>query len=233
MQKILTYIKQAKGIGALWIFGLAVFAALYSALGAYQILPRIVPHIQNFADTFLPLKIENGAIVLPQNTVIEKTYHLNGDPIVVKLDTTQDLLDSAQSQPGIYLTRSYLYSVTDQRVQRQNLPTQLSIEKQDYTPFLNQICKHIIWLIVLIGPFFNFICFMLAVLFYAWFTSLACALNKTLIPFKVKMRLNTCLFIAVYVFSMFCSLLGINLSMFSFFLIMMALQIIYVKKVAA
>ena len=233
MQKILNYIKNGKGIGTLWILCLALIVAFYSAYTASQLLPPTIPHIQNFADTFLPLKIENGKVIVPENTVIEKTYHLNDEPIVIKLDTTQDMLDGNQPKTGLYLTRSYLYSVSDARVQRQALPTQLNLEKQNYAPLLQTLFRHIVWLIAVIGPVFNFICFMLAVLFYAWLSSLACALNKTALPFKLKMRLNTCLFIAVYIFSTLCDSLSLHISLLSFFLIMLALQIVCVKKVSA
>jgi len=233
MQKILDYIKNGKGVGARFILVLAIFVALYSAYGFSDVLPKIVPHVQSFTDTFFPIKIENGKVIAPQNTVIEKTYHINGEPIVIKLDTTQDLLDNNQQPVGIYLTRSYLYSVSDQKVERQNLPQEIDLKKQDYVPVLQALAKHIVWAVALIGPFFNFICFMLAVLFYAWLTSLACALNKLTLPFKTKMRLNTCLFVSVYIFSTLVGIIGWNLSLFSFFLIMLALQIVYVKKVGA
>lgn len=229
MQKIFNYIKNAKGVGALWIFVLAILVAFSSAYSAKKLLPLAVPHVQTFADTFFPLKIQNGKVVTPENAIISKTYHVGGEPLTITLNTTKDLLDESDKQTGLYLTRSYLYSVTEGRVQRQALTANANFEKQDYVPLLNNLIKYIVRGIYLIGPFFNFICFMIAIVFYAILTGFACALNRVALSFKEKMRLNTVLFITVYILSTLCYFVGFYLSTLSFFLIMLALQIICVK----
>ena len=229
MQKIFQYIKNAKGVGAIWIFVLAALVAFSSAYSAKTLLPRGVPYVQEFADTFFPIKIQNGKIVDPQNTIISKTYQVGGQPLNITLDTTTDFLPESAQKTGLYFTRSYIYSIADSKIQRQPFTTNLNLEKRDYTPFLNGLIKYIVRIIVFVGPFFNFVCFMIAVVFYALLTGFACALNKVMLSFKAKMRLNAVLFIGVYLFSTICYFVGIYFSTLSFFLMMLALQIIFAK----
>ena len=231
MHKIFRYIKNGQGIGALWILLFSALVAFSAAYSAQTLLPIAVPHIQLFADTFFPLRVQNSKVIVPQNTIISKTYHVNGEPLTITLNTTKDLLDETDKQTGLYLTRSYLYSITDNQIQRQELTADFNLEKRDYVPLLNNLIKYIVRGIVLIGPFFNFIFFMVAVVFYAFLTGFACALNKVTLPFKGKMRLNTVLFIGVYIISTLLGYVGFYLSTLSFFLIMLALQIIVVKTV--
>lgn len=233
MQKIADYIKNAKGIGAFWIFLLAMFVALSSAHRARLFLPAAVPHVQEFADTFFPIKIQNGRIVTPENTVISKTYHINKEPLVITLDTTRDILDVQNPATGLYFTRLYMYSIVENKIQRQPFTADLNLKKQDYVPLLNNLIRFIVRLILFVGPFFNFACFMIAIVFYAFLTGFSCFLNKAVLSFKQKMRLNSVLFIGVYVLSTLFYCFGIYVSTLSFFLMMVALQLIFVKKVSA
>lgn len=232
MQKISNYIRNAKGIGALWIFLLAMFVALSSAHRARLFLPRAVPYVQNFADTFFPIKIQNGRIVAPENTIISKTYHVNKEPLVITLDTTRDLLDVQNPKTGLYFTRLYMYSIIDDKIQRQPYTADIELKKQNYMPLLNNLIRFIVRLILFVGPFFDFACFMVAIVFYAFLTGFSCFLNKAVLTFKQKMRLNSVLFIGVYVLSTLFYCVGIYVSTLSFFLMMVALQLIFVKKVS-
>lgn len=231
MQKILNYVRNAKGIGALWIFLLAILVAFSSAQRAKLFLPRAVPHIQAFADTFFPIKIQNGKMVIPENTIISKTYHVGDDPLIITLDTTKDILTDNNPKTGLYFTRSYLYSVTEDKIQRQAYNADINLAKRDYVPLLNNLIKIIVRIILFVGPFFNFLCFLLAVVFYAFLTGFSCALNKVRMAFKQKMRLNTVLFIGVYILSTLFYCVGIYVSPLSFFLMVLALQLISVKTV--
>jgi len=231
MKTIFNYVKNSKGIGAFWIFILALIVAFSSAYSAKKLLPIGIPYFQEFADTFFPISIRNGRVVYPENTIISKIYHVDGRPLVLTLNTTKDFLDEGDHTTGLYLTRSYLYSVTDDKIQRQKLKTDVDLVRQDYTPLLNNLIKYIVRGIFIVGPFLNFLFFLLAVVFYAYVTGFACLISKVSMAFKEKMRLNTVLFIGVYFVSSLCYYVGFNLSILSFFLIMLALQLILVKRV--
>ncbi|MBR6409734.1 MAG: DUF1189 family protein [Alphaproteobacteria bacterium] len=228
MQKLITYIKQGKGIGALWLLIFGALVAFYSAYSVHKNLPELVPYAQKLADDILPIKIENSKLVIPQEPKT-LTYTIGKDSVIVEIDPTKDLLQEVE-KPGFYLTRSYFYSINDREVRRQNLIKELDLPKKDYTPWMYSFIKGLTWFIVLVGPLFNFACFLIAVLFYAFCTGLSCVLNKTPLQFKTKMRLNTILFISVYVLSTLARIIGLNLSLLGFFLIMIALQLICVKR---
>ena len=227
MQKLINYISKGKGIGALWLLLFGALIAFYSAHTMHRFLPTMVPYVQKLADDILPIKIENSKLVIPQEPKTI-TYTIGQESFVVEIDPTKDLLQEIE-KPGVYLTRSYLYTISNKEARRQILAKNLNLPKQDYTSLMYGLIKWIVWGTVLIGPFFNFVCFLIVVLFYAACTGLACALNKTPLNFSSKMRLNTVLFIGVYILSTLIRFIGLRLSLLTFFLIMIALQIICVK----
>ena len=55
MQKLITYIKQGKGIGALWLLIFGALVAFYSAYSVHKNLPELVPYAQKLADDILPI----------------------------------------------------------------------------------------------------------------------------------------------------------------------------------
>jgi len=233
MKKIVDYIKKGNGVGTLWIFIFSTIIAIHSAFFVNKYLPQAIPAIQQFADEILPIKIENGKLVVPENTIKIYTREYAGQPFSIVLDTTKDMIDQADYKSGIYVTRSYIYSINDREVRRQNLIQNVDLPKKDYTQGMHNFVRWLVCGIVLIAPFFNFICFFISVCFYAFCSSFACILNRAQLNFKTKMRLNTVLFIGVYLLSMLIGSLGIKLSLMSFFLLMIALQIVTIKKVEA
>ena len=231
MQKIISYIKNGKGIGALWLLIFGAFKAFYLAYNVNRFLPDLIPYVQNLADEFLPIKIENGKVIEPIETIKTHDYQVGKDHIVLKLDTTKDILDEEDLAQGIYLTRSYFYTINGQEIRRQTLKGDINLEKRDYVPFLQTLVKWIVWGVLIIGPFLYFTCFLIAVLFYAFCTGLSCVLNKTELDFKKKMRLNTVLFIGLYIVTFALESVGLNISTLAFFLAMIALELVTVKKI--
>lgn len=231
MNKIVDYIVSGKGIGTLFIFLFALTVALVSSFNLKQALIPVIPHVQQAADELLPIKIENHQVVSPQNII--KTYRIENEnqPFVLVLDTTRDMLDNTSTENGFYLTRSYFYSVVDGQVRRQTLGEQFDLKKQDYTPMMEKFVKWICVSVAFIGPFLNFIFFLIAIAFYALCSSLALKLNKKSADFPFKMRLNTVLFIGVYLFSTFLNYMNVPFSMLTFFLCMIALQVITLKYI--
>ncbi len=231
MQKITDYIIKGKGIGALWLLLLGTLLAFLSAYDIHHTLPSAVPHIQQFADEFFPIEVENGKVVSPQDAVITHTYDFHGIPFTITLDTTKEVLEEG-AKPGLYLTKSYLYSVSEGEVRRQNL-ADIKLEKKDYTPLLYRLIRIVVWTTILVAPFLNFLCFLIAVAFYALISGLSCSLCRKEMTFKSKMRFNTLLFIGVYVLTYLLYFVGIHISTIAFFLIMIALQLIFIKKLPA
>ena len=232
MKKILNYIANGKGTGALWLFLFSLIMTVYAVTTLNNILPQGIPYVQKFADDILPLKVENQKLVVPENTIMQHIYNFGDEEYRVVVDSTKDLLVEEEYKPGVYLTRSYIYTIKENDVRRQAWKTDFNLPKQDYTPMLQTFVKWVIGFASIIGPFVYFLCFFVAVLFYAFCSGFSCALNKTELDFKTKMRLNVLLFIAVYILSTLCSHINIDFSMLGFFLLMIASQILSVKKVA-
>ena len=197
MNKIKNYVLQGRGIGAIWLFAFALLLSLWVAHKLNVILPQSVPYIQQLADDALPIKIKNGHVVEPQNEVKLLSYTVLGAPFTVGIDTTKDVLEEGKHAPGLYLTKSYLYTVSDKEIRRQDLVADLDLPKQDYTPAFNKVIRWIVGSVAVLGPVLAFFYFLIGVLLYAFCTGLACFLNKNELTFKAKMRLNTVLFIGV------------------------------------
>ncbi|MBP5615540.1 MAG: DUF1189 family protein [Alphaproteobacteria bacterium] len=233
MQKIAWYIKNGRGSGALVVLIFSAFVAFYSAFNVKTILPKAVPYVQQAVDEFCPIRVQNGKVVVPEETIKTHAYQLGDEKIWLILDTTKDFLEQEDVRNGITITRSYIYTINKDDIRRQSLKGNFVLEKQDYTPVLNKLIDWLALSVAIIGPFLNFAIFILLVLFYAFCTGFACTLNKTELLFKTKMRLNTVLFISVYLLSSVLSFAGVKISMLAFFLLMIALQIICVKKISA
>ena len=193
MKKMMNYLKNSNATGALLLLIFAALVAFHSAYSLNKILPKGVPYVQQFADEILPIKIENGKLVEPQNTVKVYKHEFAGQPFSIVVDTTRDMLEEQQMENGIYLTRSYLYGINGKEIRRQTLTGNVNLPKQDYTPVMKMLINWLVWGVVLIAPFFNFACFLVAVLFYVFCTGFACVLNRVTLDFKTKMRLNTVL----------------------------------------
>ncbi len=233
MNKILNYVQKGKGIGALWLFVFALLFSFWTAYNVGKILPQVTPYIQKIADDILPIKIENGVVVEPENTVKAFSYDIAGEPFSVVIDTTTNMLEEGERPTGFYLTKSYFYTVSDKQIRRQNLTNSIELPKQDYMPLMQKGINWTVGVLAVLGPVLMFIYFLIGVLFYAFCTGLACVLNKKDLTFKSKMRLNTVLFIGVYFIFMLFGFFGLNLSTLAFFCVMLVLQIVSVKYLKA
>ena len=235
MNKIFNYVNQGRGIGAFPIFVLAFMATMYFCINAKFVLTDSIPHIQQAADEILPIVIENGKITTPQNTI--KEINLLGKNASVSfpfvLDTTQDNLRTDTLKDGVYLTRSYLYTVGNNEIRTTKLTDSLVLPRQDYTATMQ---KGIIWFVMtssVVGTLILFIVYYVLVVFYAVCSNLTAGIAKKRLSFDLKLRLNGILFTIVYIFSFVVGKLGLNLNLFAFFIIMIGLQIYTIKKIPA
>ena len=233
MNKMLSYIKNGRGIGALWLLAFALLFSFWSAYHFNKFLPTAIPYIQQTADELLPIKIEKSQVVEPQNTIKSYTYTVANEPFVITIDTTKDVLEEGDHPTGLYLTKSYFYAVNDKEIRRQKLAENLELPKQDYRPMMKKVINWTVSTLAILGPLVMFVYCLIGVLFYAFCSGLACVLNKTELSFKAKMRLNSLLFIAVYFIFTLIAYLGLNLSTLAFFCVMIALQIVTVKQLKA
>ena len=232
MSKILNYIANGKGTGAIWLLLMAFVYTLYLSLMARGFMFDSVPYVQHVADELLPVSVKDGKIVSPENTVRELT--LTGDTAQdtysFVLDTTQDTLDTTKLTNGVYFSRLYAYTVNDNQVKTTKLSSSFDLPKQDYKPILNAAVKWIVMGIAAVGILVFFLMYFILAIFYAYCAALATKLNKTSLSFDTRMRLSSVVLIAVYALSFVLTLLGLHINVFLFFVIMLLTQFAVVNK---
>ena len=154
MKKIISYIAQGQGIGLKYLALLALILGILGGIGTKVIATDGIPLAQQVADQLLPIKVENGQIVEPQETY--KVVHLrfggdeNAYPIPIVLDTTSDMLDINLLDQGAYITRSYLYMINEHEARTYKLDGDFELIQKDYTP---EFTSFINWTAFLVGVF--------------------------------------------------------------------------------
>lgn len=231
MNKIANYIVSGKGIGALVLLAFAFIAALYFSIWSKVILSDSIPHMQQIADEVLPITVENGKVVIPENTIkeIDLLGSENDVPFPFVIDTTRDTIETQNLTPGLYLSRSYFYSVSGNKTETYKLKNNFSLPRKDYTPLFQSSIKWLVVFMAIAGTGGFFLLFFILTLFYAFCANLAALIDKKKLSFEVRMRLSTVIFITVYLFSTILGRAGLNLNMAAFFLIVVILQVIAVK----
>ncbi len=235
MNKLSNYISKGRGIGAFLLLALAFVISMYFSITAKMVLTDSIPYIQTIADRMLPLKIENGQVTDPANTIREFDIPIDEegkDHYLMVIDTTSDALDTSKLTSGIYLSRSYLYAVNAQtkEVRSLKLNGNFELPQKDYTLQMQSGIKWAVLLIAAVLTLGLFIGFLLLNLLFAFCAGLAAAITRKNVSFDTRMRLSSVLFCGVYLLSVLLSWAGIDLNRIAFFLIMLVLQIISLKK---
>lgn len=230
MEKLKNYILNGKGIGAIVLLCTALIFSSYYTWVITKGAQFSVPYVQQIIWDAAPISIVDGTVVVPENTIKEINLFGEGDeafPFVI--DTTTDTLDASKLPMGLYLTRSYFYSVQDDGAKSRRLSGAFELPKDDYTDYLYKSIKWVGLASFIIGFIFFFVKYLLLVLFYSFVAFLAEVLNKTTLDFDVKMRLNSVLLSGVLFLSLVAGFLGIYVNVFMFAGIMVVLQILLIK----
>ena len=234
MNKIINYISNGKGIGAIIILLISTLFSLYISLVARTAVTNSIPYIQMIADEILPIDMVNGNIRVPGNT--KKVYPIYSDDKLgdysFTIDTTTDTIDTTNTASGLYLTRSYFYSIdhNNGEIKTTKLKGDLSLAKKNYTEVLKNNVKWLVIAIFIISLIAYFISYLLLNIFYAYCASIAEKLSKQNLNFDKKMRLSAVALSAVTLFSFVLSFANINLSWIVFIVLVICLQIILAKK---
>jgi hypothetical protein len=96
MKKIVTYIKQGKGTGLLFLLAGAVIMTLFFIIPAKEMVKDIEPKIMLVAKDFLPITIENKKITTPTDTykkLDNGNYMLVGEPLKHSLNDGETDVD--------------------------------------------------------------------------------------------------------------------------------------------
>lgn len=101
-----------KWVGAILLVIYSLFGSLYMTRGLNDIIHQSAPMIVQEVEEFLPITIEGGKIVAPENVVISKNYGTAKNAASIVLNTKVDEFDAADlNKIGVYISKKYIYIV--------------------------------------------------------------------------------------------------------------------------
>lgn len=214
MNKFASYIVNGQGIGARFMFLLAFILALQTGWLIRESGMRFIPQAQMISDQFLPLKIENGEVVEPQNAVKNIYIPLVGsEGMRLQLDTTRDTFDAAELKTGIYLSRTALYTVNGNDVKISRFDQNVELPKKDYRDFFLRVINWTGFFMVISATGVLFLFYLFMTLLYNTLLIPIARLAGRRYDFDQRMRLSA---IAVTAAFLLRWLLGAVVYMLSF-----------------
>lgn len=235
MQKIANYISKGEGLGIKFIILASFVVSLIFSLYLRIAGADLVPLANEVVNQMLPIKIENGVVVSPVNTV--RVAHISANeeilPLPLVLDTTIDNLDTTKAEPGIYLTRTAIYALNEHEVRMYPYEGDFEAEQADYSEGIMSALSWTAFVTFFISLLVVFISFFIAALFYSICAQILGLILSKKNSFDTRMRLSVSSFMAVYVFYFALNLIGISSSNLVFFITMIALQGYMIYKLPA
>lgn len=230
MEKIFKYIKNGEGIGAKYLLVYALIVAItYGA--AFKVLGNMAaPSLQSIADQLFPIKIENGVIVEPANTIKDIKIGIEGYDIPFILDTRIDAVDTNGLKNGIYISRKSVYVVDKDQVRVHNFKSSMYLPKDDYTGIFKSYATGIA-LVFAVMVFISFYIMYLALCcFYAFLADILAKHIRINMDYAASMRLSTVTYIFTSIVFAILKIMQLNATPLIFFIAMIALQIIIMKN---
>lgn len=200
MQKIYNYITAGQGLGVKFLLVLSLVMAIIFGLSVKINGKDLIPYAQNIANEMLPIKIVNGVVVEPYDTI--KVFPLDfgtGSTYPMVIDTTKTSLNTDQLGEGIYLTRTALYTIKSSETRIFKLADNLDLPKADYTDAFKSILNWAALFAGIFGAVFSFIGYFLLSIFYAACSYAVSALQSKKYNFDQRMRLGVISLITVYI----------------------------------
>ena len=232
MQKIFNYIIKGQGLGIKYILLASFIISLIFSLFIRINGADLVPYANDIINQMLPLKIENGVVVDPQNTI--RVAHLKSGnvaiPLPIVLDTTIDTLDTTKAEKGLYLTRTAFYVINDNEVRMHTLDEDVDLIQDDYTNDIKSVLTWTAVSIFFIGILLTFIAYFILAVFYALCAQLLELIFRKKYSFDTRMRMSVLSFLAVYVFYFILSWCGLESGKLIFFITMIILQSAIIYK---
>ena len=213
MNKIFNYIKAGRGIGAKFLLIYAFIVAIVYASSVKIMGNEIVPVLQNAADQLLPVKIENGTIVEPADTIKSIRLALPDVNFPFILDTTVDNIDTTDKKQ----TKSY------------NFEDSVTLDKADYTDMFRKFATYISVICGIFAFIFLYILYLAFTCFYALFAMAFAKMFKVSLDYAASMRLSAVSYIATSAVSLLLTFAGLSTGVRVFFVSILILQIIIVK----
>lgn len=232
MKNLTNYIINGRGFGIipLLIFTLAV--TIIFSIRLKNIGDSAIPYAQQVADQILPIKIEHGRVITPDD--IKQTFKIKISEdmpevqIPFMIDTTVDTLNPTKLKEGIYLTRTAFYTVGQRQTKVMALSDSLDIPQGDYTDFFKTMVNYAISFLFVGFIIIFFIGFLIVSLFYTLTAWILSAIMQRQTEFDFRMRLSSCSVIFIYTLSFLLTLNGSTLSGLLFFILILLLQGLFI-----
>ncbi len=224
MSKILNYIQNTNGIGAKYILIFSIIIAIFTTT-AFRLSQNSLPErLQNTANQLLPIKIEDGTIVSPEDAIKVATLELfenakSDEKLRIYLNTTVDSLDTRKLTQGIYITRKAVYTIAPRQVRTTYLESSFDIPAADYRPFFEKTLNYTTLVVFIFTAPILFITYFLFCLFYSWCASLIAGFLKRKTDFDMRMRISVMTMLPLKLLSYLLSTIGISLSSFTMFIV--------------
>lgn len=196
MEKFILYIKQGKGIGALFLLATAVLVTMMLTISLRNSYSEVKPEIMLVANEFLPLTIENGKVVQPVDTYKKVDIDLGqqGKPedlFSVVLDTRTDAKAPAMNELGIFITKDVVYLSSPNQIKSVQFQDG-EFTKENFPDIVDNLVGIVSTFVVLILLAIFFITYLIKAGFIVLFTSLVLKVikKKEFITTSSLMRLS-------------------------------------------
>ncbi len=235
MTKILDYIKNANGIGAKYILIFSAVAALLLTFTFRTFQNNLPERLQNTADQLLPIKVENGTIVTPENTFKIATLDLfdnakSNEKLRIYLNTTVDSLDTRKLSQGIYITRKAIYTISPNQAKTNYLESSFEIPAADYRPFFEKALNYTTIVVFILMVAILFLTYFLFCVFYSWCASIIAKFLKRKTDFDMRMRISVVTVLPLKLLSYLLNLVGLSFGGFTIFIATLFCLSLFIMK---
>ena len=233
MNRIKNYILNGQGLGIKFLAALAILASLVFAIFVRVEGAHYIPYAQEVADQMLPIKIVGGQIVEPLNTFKMAQISIEGksSPLALPLvlDTRVSNLDANLLPEGVYVTRTNIYTVTNNQIKVIKLEGDNFIPKADYTEVFKSWLNWSAFILGVCGIVLLFVLYFILTMFYALCAQLIAKVARKDMNFERRMRLSALVLVAAYIIFLPLSFIGIDSSLLFFVVVICALAWFMIK----
>ena len=196
MNKILNYIRNGKGFGLLFLLAAAVLITIVIMGVMKNQYTAFRPQLINTMDEFLPMTVQGGQIVSPENTYKKVDLKFgenddNAETVSIVLDTRAEATDVSFDKVGLYIMKDVMYVVSPSRIER--LPLKDGVWDKQSTEELLDYVISVLWLVSsVVVVIMLFVIFLIKTLFLAWLGKLGLKISGKLeaYNFGYLMRLS-------------------------------------------
>lgn len=233
MDKLINYIKNGKGIGALFLMASAVLMTLIMAFMIKDIYAELRPQATLISEDILPLTIKNHKII--NKTQIYKQYGLTlGDdndktsfPVI--FDTRNDTSEMPKGKNGIYIMTDAIYMATPSETRRFEFQKDGVIDKASFESLVNYVTNSIYIVVSTILIVIYFFVGLLKATLSALIATFGqrFILGEKLFDIKTLMRLSS---IATACIELLSFTLLKGMSFVQFILLVLLIELIFLHK---